>query len=172
MYTGVSTKRKFAVKNNSRIPLTYEWNVPEKYRNEVRFEPVSSMLQPNEETQVYCTFTPLKKKNYVINASMFSRSIFDMAKNTIGFFNPGSGTQMSARDLAEGCMNLRKDIQILGAGNDGSIKISPLNLDFGTITVGFAKTLSVVVTNESNCNLYIELRMQHNKDGSEHTSLE
>jgi len=32
-------------------------------------------------------------------------------------------------------------------------------LDFGTITVGFSKTLSVVITNSSNCNLYIELKM-------------
>ena len=42
---------------------------------------------------------------------------------------------------------------------------SPLKLDFGTITVGFTKTLSVVITNKSKCNLYIELKMmQTSKD--------
>lgn len=39
------------------------------------------------------------------------------------------------------------------------ISISPENLDFGTITVGYTKTLSVTITNKSNCNLYIELKM-------------
>jgi len=32
-------------------------------------------------------------------------------------------------------------------------------LDFGTITVGFNKTLQFVVTNDSNCNLFIKLKM-------------
>jgi len=32
-------------------------------------------------------------------------------------------------------------------------------LDFGTITVGFSKTLQVLITNKSNCNLFIELKM-------------
>jgi hypothetical protein len=42
-------------------------------------------------------------------------------------------------------------------------------LDFGTITVGFGKTLSIVITNKSNCNLYIELMMQaiNEADGQE-----
>ena len=38
-YVGVSTKQKFPVKNDSRIPVEYEWRVPEKYRNEIKFEP-------------------------------------------------------------------------------------------------------------------------------------
>ena len=39
------------------------------------------------------------------------------------------------------------------------ISISPADLDFGTITVGYSKTLSVMISNKSNCNLYIELKM-------------
>jgi len=37
-------------------------------------------------------------------------------------------------------------------------------IDFGTITVGFSKTLSIMITNKSNCNLYIELMMQANNE--------
>jgi len=50
-------------------------------------------------------------------------------------------------------------LEIIGAGSDGLIKINPKEIDFGTITVGFSKTLSVEVVNRSNCNLYIELKM-------------
>lgn len=48
------------------------------------------------------------------------------------------------------------------------ISINPENLDFGTITVGYTKTLSVTITNKSNCNLYIELKMmQTNHAGTD-----
>lgn len=44
------------------------------------------------------------------------------------------------------------------------IGINPKDLDFGTITVGFSKSLSVQVINKSNCNLYIELKMAQKID--------
>lgn len=59
--------------------------------------------------------------------------------------------------MHEGVLQIKKSIQIIGAGNDGQVTIAPQLLDFGTITVGFSKTLSIVLTNKSNCNLYIEL---------------
>jgi hypothetical protein len=54
---------------------------------------------------------------------------------------------------------VRYEIDIIGAGSDGILSLSPKDIDFGTITVGFAKTMSVTVINKSNCNLYIELKM-------------
>ncbi len=48
---------------------------------------------------------------------------------------------------------------MIGAGSDGVLSLSPKDIDFGTMTVGFAKTMSVTVINKSNCNLYIELKM-------------
>jgi hypothetical protein len=85
--------------------------------------------------------------------------LFDYAKHSVGFFNPGSGLNLTQRGIDEGTLIIKKSIQIIGAGNDGNIEISPQLLDFGTITVGFGKTLSIVITNKSNCNLYIELMM-------------
>lgn len=52
------------------------------------------------------------------------------------------------------------------------ISISPENLDFGTITVGYSKTLSVTITNKSNCNLYIELKMMQTQSNSKESSSE
>jgi hypothetical protein len=40
-----------------------------------------------------------------------------------------------------GVQTIRKEVKIVGAGSDGLISINPHNLDFGTITVGFSKTL-------------------------------
>ena len=79
---------------------------------------------------------------------------------------PGSGINLTHPDkCGKEIATSNKSITIVGAGSDGLIEISPEKLDFGTITVGFTKTLSVVITNKSSCNLYLELKMmQTSKD--------
>jgi len=79
------------VKNDSRIALEYEWAVPEKYRNEITFEPSRACMQPNEDVSVAVTFTPLKKKEYRIIVPIFTKNISSHIKNQVGYFNPGSG---------------------------------------------------------------------------------
>ena len=80
-----------SIKNEARIPVEIEWKVPEKYKLEVMFDPQKAYLLPNEETQVVTTFTPQKKKEYIISAPIYAKSIYDHVKNLIGFYNPGSG---------------------------------------------------------------------------------
>ena len=91
IYKGVSSKQQVNLKNESRIPLKYEWKVPEKYKNEIKFSPQSAFLLPNEETKIVATFTALKKKDYHINVPIYARNIYDHVKNSVGFYNPGSG---------------------------------------------------------------------------------
>jgi hypothetical protein len=112
------------------------------------------------------TFTPLKKKEYILNIPIYAMNTFDQIRNLVGFYNPGSGLlqrnmkTQSMMSIAENAPStIRYDVEIIGAGSDGVITISPKSLDFGTITVGFSKTLSIQVINKSNCNLYIELKM-------------
>jgi len=80
-----------SIKNDARIPLEFEWKVPEKYRTEISFEPAKAYLLPNEETKIVTTFTPLKKKEYILNIPVYATNIYDHVKNLIGFYNPGSG---------------------------------------------------------------------------------
>ena len=152
-----------AIKNDSRIPLEFEWKVPEKYKTEVQFDPPKAYLLPNEETKVTTTFTPLKKKEYIIDIPVYALNTYDHVKNMIGFYNPGSGLMQNStkmKSLKDSInQTVRYDLEIIGAGSDGIMSISPSNLDFGTITVGFSKTLSVQVMNKSNTNLYVELKM-------------
>jgi hypothetical protein len=117
---------------------------------------------PNEEQTVIAIFTALKKKNYEITVPITAKNLFDRVKHQVGFFNPGSGLTLTGTAntknlIDEGITTIRQAIQIIGAGNDGSIEISPQKLDFGTITVGESRTLSIILTNKSSCNLFIEL---------------
>lgn len=137
--------------------------MPEKYTNEVSLQPAKSLLMPNEEQIIFATFTALKKKKYEITVPMFAKNLFDRVKHQVGFFNPGSGltlTDQTGSVQDDGIVSIREAIQIIGAGNDGSIEISPSKLDFGTITVGESRTLSILLTNKGSCNLFVELKMQ------------
>jgi hypothetical protein len=145
--------------------------VPDKYKTEIYFEPQKSLLMPNEETKINCTFTPLKKREYLLSIPIYAQNLFDNLKELVGFYNPGSGMLRATGGLkttksfggslvpATGSpQTVRYDIEVIGAGSDGVLSLNPKDLDFGTITVGFAKTLSVTVINKSNCNLFIELK--------------
>ena len=90
-YTGVSSKQRLSIKNEARIPLQYEWKVPEKYKTEIFFEPSKSLLMPNEETKVSCTFTPMKKKEYILSVPIYISSLYDQMKELVGYYSPGSG---------------------------------------------------------------------------------
>ena len=98
IYKGVSSKQQVLVKNESRIPLQYEWKVPDKYKNEIRFHPQKAFLLPNEEAKIVATFTALKKKDYLINCPIYARNIYDHMKNSIGFYSPGSGIVQKNQD--------------------------------------------------------------------------
>ena len=71
--------------------MEFEWKVPEKYKTEVSFDPAKAYLLPNQETKIVTTFTPLKKKEYILSIPVYATNFYDHAKNLIGFYNPGSG---------------------------------------------------------------------------------
>jgi hypothetical protein len=95
IYSGVSQHQKFTIKNESRVPLEYDWHVPQKYTNEVSIAPCTSVLMPNQVQEIHATFTALKKKHYEIAVPLSIKNQFDYTKHEVGFFNPGSGLNMS-----------------------------------------------------------------------------
>lgn len=156
-YTGVSSKQKLKLRNNSRIPLEYECIVPSKYKEVVLFDPVKGILQANESKNVICTFTPLAKREYSLSIPMHVTNIYDSSKELIGYFNPGSGVAIKTQPRKEEGKYI---IKILGVGNDGSLSIKPSKLKFDTVTVGFTKILSLQVRNNSKTRLYIDFQLE------------
>jgi hypothetical protein len=114
------------LKNESRIPLQYEWKVPEKYKNEIKFAPSKAFLLPNEETKIVATFTALKKKDYHITVPVYACNIYDHKKNSIGFYNPGSGLIPKNAELNQSVVPAntyfkKYTLEIFGRGSDGGI---------------------------------------------------
>jgi hypothetical protein len=52
-------------------------------------------MMPNQVQEIFATFTALKKKNYEISIPLIAKNLFDYAKHEVGFFNPGSGLNMT-----------------------------------------------------------------------------
>lgn len=100
-YLGVSQKQRLAIKNNAWIPLEFEFKVPEKYRENIIFDPVKTMINANEEKKITCTFTPTKLWEYIFSVPLQAISISDPLKEKIGFYNPGSGTLLRTTEKEE-----------------------------------------------------------------------
>ena len=58
---------------------------------------------------------------------------------------------------------VKYEVSIVGAGSDGAVSIRPGQLDFGTVTAGFTKTLSITIFNKSQCNINVDFQMAHKK---------
>lgn len=173
IFRGLSTTQALQVKNQSRVPVQYEWKVPEKYRDEIKFSPAKALLQPNQEVSVETTFTAVKKKNYYINVPIYVWSIYDHLRNSVGYFHPGSEVSLKAQaaDIKTRNMLMKKyTLEVIGRGSEGAVQIEPKSLDFGTITVGFSKTMQATIYNRSNCNIYIELKMMPKVDSQTRSS--
>ena len=56
---------------------------------------MKAILLPNQVQEIFATFTALKKKNYEISVPLIAKNLFDYAKHEVGFFNPGSGLNIS-----------------------------------------------------------------------------
>jgi hypothetical protein len=134
------------------------------------FDPMRNILRPNEEVKVSCTFTPVKKREYQISLPLQVSSIYDVAKDKIGYYNPGSGANYKLSDALQR-KSTKYEVCIVGAGSDGSVKISPTQLDFGTVTAGFTKVLSITIFNKSQCNINIDFQMAHKKKEGEDQEL-
>lgn len=100
--------------------------MPDKYKNEIKFTPQKAFLLPNEECKITATFTALKKKDYHINVPIYAKNVYDHVKNSVGFFNPGSGliknSVTKTNDI--GRTPFKKYVlEIIGRGSDGIIQI-------------------------------------------------
>lgn len=157
LFTGVSSKQKVGVLNSSHIAIDFNIEIPDKHREELTVEPFSGTMYPHEKISAEFTFTPLHEKNYRFNVPIRIKRVIDMAQdaNFVGYFNPGSGKYMH---------NLRQDplekvymITVIGTGGTGVVQMSPKNIDFKTVSVGFSDLKSFTLSNISNCAIYVKL---------------
>ena len=84
-------------------------------------------------------------------------NIYDVAKELIGYFNPGSGVSIKIQLKKE---QKKYKIKIMGVGNDGSLFMKQSILKFNIVTAGYTKFLSLIVINSSKTILYIDSHIE------------
>lgn len=157
LYTGVSSKQKIGILNSSHIPIDYNIEIPEKYRDELVVEPISGTMYPHEKIYVEFTFNAIKLQSYRFNVPIRIKRVIDMAQdaNYIGYFNPGSGEQM--HNLRQDPLEKLYHITIHGSGGTGMVDMNPKAINFNTVSVGFSSVRTFTLSNVSNCAIFAKL---------------
>jgi hypothetical protein len=90
-FTGVCTKKNFVIENLSKTKVTYRVLVPEKYQEELSFEPMEKELEANEAFTLKVFFAPSQKRQYKIKVPVEAIEDFLPHNLELGYHNPGSG---------------------------------------------------------------------------------
>lgn len=88
----------------SKLPVAYRVEVPDKFSDEIFFEPSDGILQANENLKVNVSFIPQSKKHYRVKIPLKISEVVSSTNPAIGYYNPGSGAenfQNESRPLKE-----------------------------------------------------------------------
>ncbi|XP_023806814.1 cilia- and flagella-associated protein 65 isoform X2 [Oryzias latipes] len=139
---GSETQRRHHVRNLSRLPLRFQWNVPESHLNLFCVKPDAGVLHPNESSMQVWSFHPVSEKTHQV-------------KPTLTFWPVQSdGSEISQLTL-----------EVVGMGSYGSIKAENPVLDVGEVLVGTSRLIEVPLVNDSPCPVSFRLTVQQKLTG-------
>jgi propanediol dehydratase small subunit len=142
---GLASYRQLLLRNNSGVPVNFEWSVPSKHSSVLSFEPACGQLHPYEVLACSASFVP--DMLGTVNAKpvcLFEAAESPFALRTADTLN---GTRKVSMRLAGECI-------------EGAVQIHPSIVDFGVIPVGRPVTQYFQLTNSSESQLSYELSLQ------------
>ncbi|XP_028993480.1 cilia- and flagella-associated protein 65 [Betta splendens] len=127
---GSQTRRSKHIRNLSRLPLRFQWSIPESDQGIIFVEPDVGELHPNESAVQTWSFSPLEEKIYRV-------------KPTLTFW-PSQST---------GCDRSQLCLEVEGTGSIGFIKGEEAVVDVGEILVGSYRSIEIPLINDSPCSV-------------------
>ncbi|XP_052814504.1 cilia- and flagella-associated protein 65-like isoform X2 [Mya arenaria] len=143
---GTSSKRTYAIKNVSRIPLRFEWKLRFADKNLLSVTPESGIIQPNESLSQIWSFIPKQEQKYLMKPALV---VWGQ-----GFSSTSSGGKKK-----------QFDVRAIGEGSIGDIKAEESYLDFGDVIVGSTGSKHITLFNNSSCSLHYRLSIDQTLDG-------
>ncbi|XP_054471804.1 cilia- and flagella-associated protein 65 [Anoplopoma fimbria] len=134
---GSRTQRSHHIRSLSRLPLRFQWSIPEPDQDLISVEPDAGELHPNESSVQKWSFSPLEEKTYTL-------------KPTLTFWpiqTPGSNKS-------------HLTLTVVGSGSKGFIEAEKAVLDVGEILVGSCRAIQVPLVNNSPCPVSFCLSVQ------------
>ena len=158
-YVGITTTKKVTVINRSPIKVNVMIKTEQNHPHGVLdIRPNSFEMGTNLVKDVEIAFTPTKQRQFISKLEFNVNRVYDSTVECIGVFNPGSSLSGKVNKQNMNTSNtFIREVTVLGSGSDGEIAISPMNIDFGTVKVGFHKKMSFVISNPTNTNFYIKI---------------
>ncbi|CAL8240874.1 unnamed protein product [Merluccius merluccius] len=144
---GSSSQRAHCIRNPSRIPLGFQWRIPEEDRKLIFVEPESGELQPNDSMVQTWSFSPLEETMYHLTPSITFWPI-----------------------QTPGCKTSQLDLKVMAMGCQGSIQAESEVVELGEMLVGGCRTVEVPLVNSSLCPLSVSLTVQQTLPDKELTS--
>ena len=136
---GASSKRELKIVNPSRIPVVFDWSVPERLAGNVIIQPAAGMLRGNESTSVQCIFAPTKKQKY-------------QGKIQCQISSTRAGDQSAD-------MTSRMNVTVVGEGISGTITLDPTEISFDTVCIGQKVKKTLTLLNQADGILAYELEI-------------
>ncbi|XP_070832675.1 LOW QUALITY PROTEIN: cilia- and flagella-associated protein 65 [Chaetodon trifascialis] len=134
---GSRTQRSHHIRNLSRLPLQFQWDIPEPDQELISVEPDAGELHPNESSVQIWSFSPLAEKTYTL-------------KPTLTFWPIQT----------PGCNKSQLTLEVVGVGSKGFIEAEKAVLDVGDILVGSNRSIEVPLVNNSPCPVSFCLSVQ------------
>ncbi|XP_068557648.1 cilia- and flagella-associated protein 65 [Cebidichthys violaceus] len=134
---GSRTQRSHHIRNLSRLPLRFQWSIPEPDQELISVEPDAGELHPNESSVQIWSFRPQGEKTYTL-------------KPTLTFWPIQT----------PGCNESHLTLKVVGLGSKGFIEAEKAVLDVGEILVGSCRAIQVPLVNNSPCPVSYCLSVQ------------
>jgi hypothetical protein len=134
--TGIISNRELRLKNVSRVPVVFRWEIPKELGRYITVKPRAGRLLGNEVLRTKWSFAPKAKREYKGRATLVLRSL---------------GGMSSAKQAK------RVTLPIVGMGSSGAVQFSPPALDVGTTLVGAETTKILTLMNTSDCDLHFRV---------------
>ncbi|KAE8581375.1 hypothetical protein XENTR_v10024768 [Xenopus tropicalis] len=133
---GNECHRSFSLKNCSRVPLNFRWNIQHEDTPFFSVNPTSGVIKPNETMAQTWTFVPQEEKKYIAKATVIT---------------------WAAKEGWEPVKKCRYVLRITGDGCVGSISTQEEQVDLGNILVGGFQSCDLMLINAGDCTLEYSL---------------
>ncbi|KAK9812626.1 hypothetical protein WJX72_000839 [[Myrmecia] bisecta] len=140
---GATSVRSLMLRNTSRIPVAFQWAVPQRWQRCFLVSPISGILRGNERTEVRWRFAPDVQKEVECRVACLVAG----ALPTPSGLQPGSFAEED-----------RLGLRLVGEGTMGALTLEPSSLDMGTVAVGFPVHHTITMINQSDGNLRYAMR--------------
>lgn len=133
---GNSLSRCYPIKNTSRVPLLFEWQIHPAQNGLISVKPSSGRLEPNESLAQTWTFSPQANGKSLLKPSLVVQGV------------SRTGALMQKTSFP---------IRIIGCGSRGTITAVDPYIDYGTMVIGSSAVRPITLVNDSDCAVYYRL---------------